>query len=64
MQTFPKKMNPHKRANQNIHNHCTGTTPEHVEQQMFLKENHFLWNLEFFTLKVYNQEEDDEIDPD
>jgi hypothetical protein len=40
-----------------------GTTPEHVEQQMFLKDNHFLWNLEFFTRKVYNQydhEDDDE----
>ncbi len=40
------------------------TTPEHVEQTMFLKQNHFLWDLQFFTQRVYNkkEEEDDEED--
>lgn len=31
------------------------TTPEHIEEGMFLKFNHHLWDLEFFTLNVYNQ---------
>ena len=38
------------------------TTPEHVEQIMFLKENHFLWDLQFFTLQVYNENDDDDDD--
>lgn len=39
------------------------TTPEHVEQQMFLKDNHFLWDLKFFTFNVYNlYDEDDDND--
>jgi hypothetical protein len=29
-----------------------GTTPEHVEELMFLRCNHFLWDLEFFSSKV------------
>lgn len=40
------------------------TTPEHVEQQMFLKDNHFLWDLQFFNTKVYNLlEEDEDVEP-
>ncbi len=38
------------------------TTPEHVEEIMFLKENHFLWDLQFFTLHVYNENVDDDDD--
>jgi hypothetical protein len=39
------------------------TAPEHVEQQMFLKDNHFLWDLKFFTFNVYNlYDEDDDND--
>lgn len=38
------------------------TTPEHVEQIMFLKDNHFLWDLQFFTVHVYNENDDDDDD--
>lgn len=31
-----------------------GTSPEHIEQVMFLKKNHFLWDLEFFCREVLN----------
>ena len=43
-----------------------GTTPEHIEEQMFLKCNHFLWDLEFFTLNVLNNvdgEEEELVEP-
>jgi hypothetical protein len=39
-----------------------GTTPEHVEEIMFLRCNHSLWDLHFFATHVLNSV--DEEDPD
>ena len=30
------------------------TSPEHIEEFMFLKSNHSLWDLQFFSEKVYS----------
>lgn len=35
------------------------TTPEHIEELMFLRCNHSLWDLQFVTLNVINPNDDD-----
>lgn len=31
-----------------------GTSPDHIEQLMFLKQNHHLWDLQFVAKNVVN----------